>query len=115
MIVPGPSTFSHSRNVHRVNPEYLLLPLAVLPPVRLGYPFLEGSSVVLVVVDRQLLDLLYHELFLSADYFAYFGVVYSGMHVALHHSTTLVVLYVSLPSLSGHSRVFTEPLLAEVT
>jgi hypothetical protein len=68
-----------------------------------------------VVVDGQLLDLLDHELLLPLDDLADLRVVDRGVHVALHHRSSLVVLDVAFPPLGRHLAVLAEALLAEVS
>lgn len=66
-------------------------------------------------VQRELFYFENDELFLLLNDLTHTRVVDCGVHMALHHGASLIILDVALPPVGAHPAVFTEPLLPEIT
>lgn len=115
MVLPSPSAFFDSWNIHWIYSEGFLLAKWISSRIRLTNHTLEFVTVKLVIVYRQFFDLLDYELFLLFDYVAYFGVVYCWVDKTLHHGSSFVVFYISFPSFRWHPALFAETLLSKIS
>jgi hypothetical protein len=51
MVLPSPPAFFNPWNVHRIDPEVLLLSLCIFSYIRLTRHFLQGLPIELVVIN----------------------------------------------------------------
>jgi hypothetical protein len=115
VILPCPAAFLDPRNVHRVDPEILLLALSIHSAEGLPHHLLEGFTLEPVVVDGELFYFLDDEILLTLDDVTDARVIDGGVHIALHHGAALVVLDVSFPAFGRHAAILAEALLPKVS
>jgi len=114
VVLPSPSTFFDSRNIHRVYPKVLLLSLGIFSRERLSHHLFKLITIIFVIIDGKLFNFLNNELLLFFNDVTDLWIVYGWMHKALHHRSSFIILDISFPSFRRHSAFFTKALFSEV-